>query len=277
MDKMILHHSTKLINFIIQEISPLFSNYSASYIQIEAEDIYNNHRHYFLLSIATFTYIILAIYTFIGATFRGAKPSITSISHSFWKHEHYFYLTQVPNVVQQIWIVAHTWKHGLILTLSISLLASLSMFIWCSSIPFITEQSNIFATNVFGLTLTFLIFQILKAYNLISNFTFLLLLVLSSLAWFMFLGKVFMDFFAWVILKRTKFESHDLFDADNFIQLPRLRPSLFLKLTRLLIVRGYKDIHAILVAAIENESNHNLILECPKMLMVHSIIPYHLR
>lgn len=277
MDKMILHHSGTVINFILEEIAPILSNYASTGIQYIAIEITCGHPSHFSLIISLVSYLILAFYTYIGASFRGVSLSITSLSHSFWKHSHYFYLTQIPNIIQQFWIIAYVWRFGLQFTLIISMLASFGMLYWCSSIPFITKQSNVFAINVFGLPLSILIAEYLYVTHIFSEILFLIFVLFFVIFWFLFLSPLLFNFFCWIIMKRTKFAEYTMFDLDNIFQLPNIKPSLFMKLARLLTVKRFKDLHAFLVAAIESDRDSELTLECCKMLMVHSIIPYHLR
>lgn len=276
-DRMMLFHARSPLNFILQSLSPVLSNYAASNLYITVSQLLLGREKYYLFAVALYSYILLFIFTFIGTLFRSTKPTLKSLSHSFCKHTDYFWLIQIPNIMQQTWTFKDICPYGFYATLGLSLIMCLGIGYWTSIFPFITVRSNIFCIDVFGVCTSFLIIEFILVAKLIPEKVAIILMLAVVLIWITFLGGYVFRFYCWLVLKRTKFDPANLFDNDNCLQLPNVKPHLFMQLIRYLITTKFKEIHVLLIGAIDSERDSELTLECGKYLMIHSIIPHRLR
>lgn len=275
--KLFIHHSSILLNFNLQEIAPLSLFYAAQCLKRQIEDVINGKSNYLLLVLSSLSFLVLIYYTYVGCAFRIAKYGRRCISYAFWCSFDAFWIIIVPNILQLIWITHDYFSYGIYISLGLSLAFSTACLLWLGTFPYIEKKSNVFAINIFGITCFILILEILFVAKVISIRVTIILIIVSVVSWKLFLGNQIFNFFCYMIEKISKFDPDDLFDLDNNVQLPQIKTFYLIILCRYLILKNYKDIHTLLVAAVDSERDLKLTLECSRMLMVRTIIPLQLR
>lgn len=263
--------------FILKSLFPLIQCVSASCLGWSLYKIITNDPHLFVLSSSTFTFLVSSIYSYIGFLFSGPLIDYRSVRYCSWDHMTLFWIILAANLVQISWILDAVYKFGVYIVFGCSALLCLLIFFWLSKLPFMTEKINKIVILWNGLIVSMLVIAVFVVAHLIDIRIGFVLFLIAIFLWSIILAKGAFNLFCKLVLKRSKFNPDYIFDTENNLLLPECSPRILISLIRYLMITGYHDITAILIAAVDSERSSKLTIECVRMLMILNNIPYRIR
>lgn len=276
-DLLLFHHSATSICLFLQDLSPIFTNYTTSCIMLLTEDFIRGGNPWFVLTLALICFVIFNIFTYLGASFHHIQTSTNSIFHSFWNHMNFFRINFLINLVQLMWPIRFLFRRTLFPCMGTSFIVSLLLLIWLSTIPYFTKSSNVHNCKVFGMTTTFIFLEIMCYAKFIRLSTTIFACYIMVYLWYYFLAGTLFRFFCKMHAKGFQKYFPSASEIESFINIPKIADFRMKILLHYATIIQVEDLQTILLAVIDADINDDITIECAKMLLLSSSLPHNVR
>ena len=267
------------IAFVLKLVVPVFFHYSGSFLSASITEYLNYGEPISNMVLSAIIFVLYGFLYWYNCLFGGKTLSTLSYVLTPWNEMYNFYTILLSNVVMLLWDISFIkgfdctletlWVIGLVILFGRLYVTSL--------IPMITPESNITDISETGYSITFIIILELIFRAKMNMYLGIAFSTLAYFLWKLYIAPIFFRFYCSKMVKRFKFDPENLFDIENYIQLPDISPRNFQILLHYLIIEKYQDISALMIAVIDSDRDTDLTVECGRLLFMLSLTPSSVR
>ena len=263
-----------ILYFILEIVVPIFLNFSATVSTDIIARYINGTENVLDIVLSIISYLMYSFLFYMSCKFGGKSMIHCPVDLCPWDKMFNFWCMLALNTSTFVWILCEAgYKNYFIINWVIGFLYNACVFFAMSRLPMITPEANMQFISITGLSLTTLIlFLFIKYLNASSLLCFVISLIFNYL-WKIMLSPLIFNSFCKRIQKKYKFDPDNLFDNDNFILLPDIKPGDFKVLLHYLVLTRYKDVSALLITIIDSERDPDLTVECARILFMLGLMP----